>query len=372
MKEALTFDDVCLVPQYNNVASRVAKSGKHKIDLSAYLFSYGRHRIDVPILAANMDTVTGPELARELIKWGTTPIFHRFTDFETKLSWVKEFDSKMILSVGTSKDDIAELQELLRGAESSIGGICIDIAHGHSEAMLTTIKSVKKVLPDLPIIAGNVCTAIATQDLITAGADCIKVGIGPGAACTTRMQTGFGVPQFTAIRECSRVAKKFKTPIIADGGIRGPNDIAKALAAGASCVMMGKMFALTKESAAEKAQEPLVETSKEFIPAGSDGNEIDSVKTTLTAGPLMAKYRGQASKDFQDEFKGGLKPGTVAEGEAFWAPVTGTVEDLLNELTGALRSAFTYAGAKHLGEFQDKVEFRKVCSAYLTESNIRK
>lgn len=360
MKDALTFDDVCLVPQYNNVASRVAKSGRHKIDLSAYLFSHGRHKIDIPILAANMDTVIGPELARKLLEWGSTPIFHRFTDHLTKRSWLEEFGSKMILSVGTSDQDLNEIYELVIDHKVEIGGICIDIAHGHSEAMIKTLKEVKEIIPGVPVIAGNVCTAIATQDLINHGADCIKVGIGPGAACTTRKKTGFGVPQFTAIQECAEVARKLKTPIIADGGVRGPDDIAKALAAGASCVMMGKMFALTQESAAEK------------LMIDSEGNRVPAEKEYSGDYEIQAKYRGQASKDFQDDFKGGLKPGTVAEGESFWAPVTGSVDDLLNELVGSLRSAFTYAGAKHLGEFQDKVEFRRVYPTYLNESNIRK
>jgi len=163
------------------------------------------------------------------------------------------------------------------------------------------------------------------------------------------MVTGFGVPQFSAILDCANEAKKYGVPIIADGGIRGSADIAKALAAGATCVMMGKIFALTKESGAEKKR---VDFSKHVY-------------------EIHAKYRGQASKDFQEDFKGGLKEGTVAEGEAFWAEITGSAQSVIDELTGGLRSAFTYAGARHIDEFQRKVQWVEVSNSYQSESNIR-
>ena len=178
-------------------------------------------------------------------------------------------------------------------------GVCVDIAHGHSDQMMRFVEQLKRSHPDKQVIAGNVCTAMAYHDLVNAGADAVKVGIGPGAACTTRMVTGFGVPQFTAVRDCAAVADKLRVPLIADGGIRGSRDIVLALAAGASSVMVGKLFAVTEESAAEKR------------PIADNG------------GALEAKYRGQASKDFQIDFYGGLKRNTVPEGTDFWAPVSG-------------------------------------------------
>jgi IMP dehydrogenase len=221
--------------------------------------------------------------------------------------------------------------------------------------MVDLVKRIKDTYPALEIIAGNICTARAYHDLANAGADAIKVGIGPGAACTTRTVTGFGVPQFTAIRDCAEEATHLRVPIIADGGIRNSSDVVKALAAGASTVMMGKIFALTNESAAEK-----VNDAREGLYQGKG------------IGPLMAKYRGQASEDFQNEFYGGLKHKTVAEGTDFWAPVTGSARSVIDEFLGGVRSGLTYAGARDIKELQRKAEFVKVTKAYETESNPRR
>jgi IMP dehydrogenase/GMP reductase len=337
MKKALTFDDVALVPQFNNVPSRTEPS------LSTWLTT--KTKIKIPILAANMDTVIGKGLANVLIDNGTFPIFHRFAKHEELISLAKEFNESCYMSIGMN-----EQESLLEHySKSGVRGVCIDIAHGHDSRMLDLVRHLKSKYK-FEVIAGNVCTAGGYIDLVNAGADAVKVGIGPGAACTTRMVTGFGVPQFTAIENCAQEAKKYGVPIIADGGIRGSADIAKSLAAGATCVMMGKIFALTLESAAEK---------REVYSGGS------FVK-------FEAKYRGQASKDFQKDFKGGLKKGTVAEGECFWGEVTDSAQEVIDELTGGLRSAFTYAGARHVDEFQRKIQYVEVSNTYQMESNIRK
>jgi IMP dehydrogenase len=173
------------------------------------------------------------------------------------------------------------------------------------------------------------------------------VGVGPGAACTTRMITGFGVPQFSAIYECAKVAEKLRVPLIADGGIRNSRDVILALAAGASSVMLGNMFAMTLESVAPKRPSP----------------ENPSC--------IEAKYRGQASKDFQSEYYGGVKDKTVAEGIDFWAPVTGSARDLIAQLMGGLRSGMTFGGARNIKELQRKAEFVEVSSHYLQESRPR-
>jgi len=241
MREALTFDDVCLVPRYNNIDSRVDPT----MDLSTWLTK--NLKVGMPLVPANMDTVIGSELAQVIVKNGGIPIFHRFTDFETQKKWIAEFDGKIILSCGVGKfDEISNIIDL------GPVGLCIDVAHGHSERMVDLLKRIKDSYPTLEVIAGNICTARAYHDLANAGADAIKVGIGPGAACTTRIVTGFGVPQFTAIKDCAEEAAHLRVPIIADGGIRNSSDVVKALAVGASTVMMGKVFALTEESAAEK------------------------------------------------------------------------------------------------------------------------
>lgn len=327
IREALTYDDVALVPQFNNIPSRTEPS------LETWLTR--NIKVGMPLVAANMDTVIGDDLADVLIEYGSVPIFHRFTTMEQQKRWVKKYGQKCFVSCGLLKLD--ETKELL---DLGAAGVCIDVAHGHSDKMLRLIRDLKKAFPDTQVIAGNACTAMAYHDLVNAGADAVKVGVGPGAACTTRMVTGFGVPQFTAVMECAQVAEKLRVPLIADGGIRSSRDVVLALAAGASTVMLGKRFALTKESAATK----------------KDGK---------------AKFRGQASADFQNEFYGGLKKNTVAEGIDFWAPVSGSAGELIEELLGGLRSGMTYGGARNLKELQRKAEFVRVSATYIAESKPR-
>jgi len=331
MRQALTYDDIALVPQFNNIPSRTEPSLESWLTRSL--------KIDIPILAANMDTVIGSELADFLIEQGSIPIFHRFTSFEEQIAWVRRYQDKTFVSCGIHRLD--ETRKLL---DLGAAGVCIDVAHGHSDRMFAHIEELKKGHPDKQVIAGNVCTAMAYHDLVNAGADAVKVGVGPGAACSTRIVTGFGVPQFTAVYDCAKIAEKLRVPLIADGGIRNSRDVVLALAAGASTVMIGKLFAMTKESAAQKR------------PSGVG---------------LEAKFRGQASEDFQNEFYGGLKAKTVAEGVDFWGPVTGSAEDLLNRLLGGIRSGMTYGGARSIKELQRKAEFVQVTNTYTTESNPR-
>jgi len=334
MRHALTYDDVALVPQFNNIPSRTEPS------LESWLTR--KLKVGMPLLAANMDTVISVELAEVLIAEGSFPIFHRFSPFEDQIKWVKKFEGKTFISCGIQKLD--ETRKLL---DLGALGACIDVAHGHSDRMFRHIEELKKTHPDKEIIAGNVCTAMAYHDLVNAGADAVKVGVGPGAACTTRMVTGFGVPQFTAVQDCARIAEKLRVPLIADGGIRTSRDVVLALAAGASTVMIGKLFALTSQSAAPKR------------------------KTDKYPSGLEAKFRGQASADFQNEFYGGLKAKTVAEGIDFWGPVSGTAEELIAVLLGGIRSGMTYGGARNLKELQRKAEFVQVSASYVQESKPR-
>ena len=331
MRHAMTYDDVALVPQFNNIPSRTVPS------LESWLTR--NMKISIPLIAANMDTVIGEELADLLIEQGSFPIFHRFTPMEEQIKWVKKYQEKTFISCGIGKLD--ETRKLL---DLGAIGVCIDVAHGHSDRMFHHIQELKRTHPNHQVIAGNVCTAMAYHDLVNAGADAVKVGVGPGAACTTRMVTGFGVPQFTAVQDCARIAQKLRVPLIADGGIRTSRDVVLALAAGASTVMIGKLMALTKESAALKRE-------------GERG--------------LEAKFRGQASADFQNEFYGGLKAKTVAEGIDFWGPVSGGAEELLNNLLGGIRSGMTYGGAGDIKELQRKAEFVQVTAAYIHESKPR-
>lgn len=335
MRKAFTFDDVALVPQFNNIPSRTEPV------LESWLTK--SQKIGIPLLCSNMDSTISEELAQVLLEAGSIPIFHRFTDMEGQKNWVKKFGHKTFISCGIMQLDATK--ELL---DLGAAGVCIDVAHGHSDRMFAFIEKIKKSHPDKQVIAGNVCTGMAYHDLVNAGADAVKVGVGPGAACTTRIVTGFGVPQFSAIYECADIAEKLRVPLIADGGIRTSRDVVLALAAGASTVMIGKLFALTQESAAQKKESA-------DSPSG-----------------FIAKYRGQASKDFQEDFYGGLKDKTVAEGIAFWAPVSGTANELINELLGGIRSGLTYGGARSIKELQRKAEFVEVTQSYIQESNPRR
>jgi IMP dehydrogenase len=332
--KAYTFDDVALVPQFNNVPSRTEPS------LESWLTR--NRKIQIPLLCSNMDTTISEELAEILIAQGTVPIFHRFTPFEEQSRWVKKFGENTFISCGIQK--IEDTRALL---DLGAAGVCIDVAHGHSDRMFHFIHELKRTHPDKEIIAGNVCTAMAYHDLVNAGADAVKVGVGPGAACTTRIVTGFGVPQFSAIYDCAQIAEKLRVPLIADGGIRTSRDVVLALAAGASTVMIGKLFALTKESAAPKR------------------------KSEKTPSGMEAKFRGQASEDFQNDFYGGLKDKTVAEGIDFWAPVSGSAHQLIGQLLGGLRSGLTYGGARNIKELQRKAEFVEVTPNYMHESKPR-
>jgi len=336
MRQAFTYDDIALVPQFNNILSRTEPL------LESWLTK--KLKINMPLLAANMDTVIGDDLAEIMIQNGSIPIFHRFTAFEEQMKWVKKFAGKTFISCGIQDKKLDETRKLL---DEGALGVCIDVAHGHSARMFEYIRELKRTHPDSEIIAGNVCTAMAYHDLVNAGADAVKVGVGPGAACTTRMVTGFGVPQFTAVQDCAQVAERLRVPLIADGGIRTSRDVVLALAAGASSVMVGKLFSLTKESAAHKRP------------------------SDKTKSGLEAKFRGQASADFQQEFYGGLKEKTVAEGIDFWAPVSGTAGELIDNLLGGLRSGMTYGGARNIKELQRKAEFVQVSPGYIHESKPR-
>jgi len=332
MRKAFTFDDVALVPQFNNVPSRTEPL------LETWLTK--SQKIGIPILCSNMDSAISEQMASILLEAGSIPIFHRFTDMETQKKWVKKFGNKTFISCG-----IMQLESTKELLDLGAAGVCIDVAHGHSDRMFSFIEKIKKAHPDKEVIAGNVCTKMAYHDLVNAGADAVKVGVGPGAACTTRIVTGFGVPQFSAICECAEIAEKLRVPLIADGGIRTSRDVVLALAAGASTVMIGKLFALTEESAAPKKDTP-------------EGR--------------IAKYRGQASEDFQNDFYGGLKDKTVAEGIAFWAPVSGSAKQLLDLLLGGIRSGLTYGGARNIKELQRKAEFVEVTQSYISESYPRR
>jgi len=229
--------------------------------------------------------------------------------------------------------------------------VVIDTAHGHSQRVLDAVSRVKKLSNRVQVIAGNVATADGAKALIDAGADSIKVGIGPGSICTTRVIAGVGVPQLTAITDAVEAARQTGTPVIADGGIKYSGDLAKALAAGADCAMVGSLLAGTDETPGEV-----------FLYQGR------SYKTYRGMGSVGAMARGSADRYFQQEIKDTLK--LVPEGVEGQVPYKGPVANVVHQLAGGLRAAMGYVGAKDLTEFHQKAEFLRISGAGLRESHV--
>ncbi len=235
--------------------------------------------------------------------------------------------------------------------EAGVDLVVVDTAHGHSRRVLEAVSRIKHMSNAVQVVAGNIATADGAKALIDAGADAIKVGIGPGSICTTRIVAGVGVPQLTAIMDAVDVAGKTNTPVIADGGIKYSGDLAKALAAGADCAMVGSLLAGTDETPGEV-----------FLYQGR------SYKTYRGMGSVTAMARGSADRYFQQEIKDTLK--LVPEGIEGQVPYKGPVANVLHQLVGGLRAAMGYVGAKNLAELHDKAEFVRISGAGLRESHV--
>lgn len=305
--KAYTFDDVLIVPNKSDVRSRRIPDLKTRLTRETI--------IEKPFVSANMDTVTEHEMAIGMNQLGAIGILHRFMSISEQIEQVAKIKASGAKDIAASigvNDDFRDRAKAL--VDSGVNILTIDIAHGHSVAMIETLVWLRAEFPSIQLIAGNVATPKSTEDLIEAGAHAIKVGIGPGSMCTTRIITGCGVPQLTAISLCAQVARPKGVPVIADGGIRSSGDIVKALAAGADAVMLGSLLSGTIES----------------------------------PGPIhngMKQYRGMASKSAQASWRGGVPEGMAPEGESTLVPVKGHVSDVINELSGGLRSGMSYINA---------------------------
>ncbi|HPX65245.1 MAG TPA: IMP dehydrogenase, partial [Anaerolineaceae bacterium] len=239
ISDGLTFDDVLILPGYSEVLPR---------DVDIHVQLTRDIRLEIPLISAGMDTVTEADMARAIAQEGGLGIIHKNMSIAAQAGQVARVKSDNLLvgaAVGVTHDVLDRVSALV---QAGVDIITVDTAHGHSKGVLDTVRKIKEAFPSLPLIAGNVATAEGTLALIDAGADVIKVGIGPGSICTTRVVTGIGVPQITAVMECARVARERGIAIIADGGIRLSGDITKALAVGANAVMLGSPFAGTDES----------------------------------------------------------------------------------------------------------------------------
>jgi len=466
IREGLTFDDVLLVPKYSNITSRSQTSLATKMSRNISL--------NIPLVSANMDTVTESAMAVVMAREGGIGIIHRFLTIKEEVNevlktkrsgsvmiekpyvigpdqtvseaieymqekgvsgllvangelrlagiltsrdvqfadsshLVKDVMTKDVITAKpgislddakdilqkhrieklplvdekqvikgliTSKDiierenfpsaskdkkgrplvgaavgvkgDFMERAEALMEAEADI--IVVDIAHGHSENALSTVRHLKKAFPNCELLAGNVATAKGTEDLIKAGVDAVKVGVGSGSICITRVVTGSGVPQLTAVMDCAKIGKEYNIPIISDGGTRTSGDVTKALAAGASSVMIGSLFGGTDESPGST----IMKNGKRF--------KIYRGMASLTAS-LGRKSKESGFVSLDDDLND-----YVAEGVEAMVPYKGSVTDIIKQLTGGIRSGLSYCGAHNIQQMQENAEFIKMSSAGFVES----
>lgn len=357
IKEGYTFDDLLLVPAYSKVVPAL-------VSLETNLTS--KIKLNIPVVSAAMDTVTEEKMATNLALLGGMGFIHKNMSVEQQATMVKnvksvdvnlsEFasaavDSHNRLRVGAAvgvTDNILERVEAL--VEANVDIIAVDSAHGHSVGVLDSIAKIRKEFPDLDIVGGNVVTAQAAIDLIYAGATCIKVGVGPGSICTTRVVAGVGVPQVTAINDVYDVAKIYGIGVIGDGGIKLSGDIPKALAAGADVVMLGGLLAGTTESPGE-----IVEIN---------GNKY---KSYVGMGSLSAMERGSSDRYFQGGKKDLKK--LVPEGIEATVKYTGDISQVIHQLMGGLRSGMGYTGCKSVKHLKERAQFIKITSSGMQESH---
>ncbi|MEO5668017.1 MAG: guanosine monophosphate reductase [Bdellovibrionota bacterium] len=327
--QAFTFDDVLMVPTYNHTESRrlVDTSSQDKT---------GKLKLELPLFSANMDTVTETAMANFIGSKGGSGVLHRFCSVEENVAMFKACNHTTFVSVGCSDKDL-ERVEALRAAGAQY--FCVDVAHAHARYVGRMLKKIRDMVSDNAcIMAGNVATYAGADYLASCSADIIKVGIGGGSVCTTRIKTGFGVPTLYSVMDCSRVDRS----IVADGGLRSPGDIVKALAFGADFVMLGSIFAGAAITPGEV--------------------EIDE------KGQKFKTYRGMASREAQEDFLGPMGDWKTAEGVATRVPYHERHEAIVADIIGGLRSGLTYGGALTIPELQRKLNYVLVSPAGRIES----
>ncbi|RJQ38465.1 guanosine monophosphate reductase [Candidatus Microgenomates bacterium] len=371
----LTFDDILLLPGF---------SGFNRSEIALTTSLTKKIKLSLPLVSSPMDTVTENGLAIALAKLGGIGIIHRNLSAENQASEVAKVkahsaSSGQALLVGAAIGASKGVEERIEALEKAgVDAVVIDSAHGFSKGVMDTLKFIKNKYPKLEVIAGSVATYDGAKALIEAGADGLRVGMGPGAICTTRIISGMGVPQITAIVETVRAASNAVkagnekgVPVIADGGIKYSGDIVKALAAGASAVMMGSFFASTKEAPGKT-----IELTKEQVPHRFRSIFKENIKTYL-----FKEYRGMGSVGAmktgakiksEDEFHGKdyySERVLVAEGVEGLVPVKGSVEDVVGQAIGGIRSGFYYVGAKTIKELWEQAKFTRITQASLAESH---
>lgn len=362
LPQGLTFDDVLLTPGYTDFSRR-------DIVLSTNLSK--RIKLKIPLVSSPMDTVTESSLAIKLAQLGGIGIIHRNLSVKDQVSEIEKVKKKKLLvggAVGTNKR-FEERVEAIAVAGADV--VVVDSAHGFTKNIIETVAYIKNKYVDLDVIAGNIATGEAAEALIKAGADGLRVGMGPGAICTTRIISGMGVPQISALFDVVKVTKKYNIPVIADGGIKYSGDMIKALAAGASTVMMGSFFASTLESPGK-----IIELSEEEVPSRfrsilKSGQKKYLFKEYRGMGSIGAMKKGAKVK-VEDEYHGKdyyKDKILVAEGVEGLVLIKGSIIELVEQSLGGVKSGMYYVGAKNIVELWKKAKFIQITQASLTESH---
>lgn len=328
LRTGLSYGDVLLVPQRSPVDSR------SNVDLSTTLTP--SIELDTPLVSAAMDTVTEAELAIALGEAGGIGTIHRFLTVEEQadaVATVAEAGVSVTAAVGIDENYVARTDALVT---AGVDAVVVDVAHGHLERTLDAVAEIRAAFPDLDLVAGNVATPAGVEDLAAAGADCVKVGIGPGSHCTTRKVAGAGVPQLTAVDDCADVADDLGVTICADGGIRTSGDAVKALMAGADTVMLGSLFAGTEESPGETI-------------------EVDGVR--------YKRSRGMATTAAAEERSDKEENVTADEGVEGLTPYKGPVADVAQEFCAGIKSGLSYCGGHTIPEARANAEFMRVAGS---------
>ena len=343
IKEAFTFDDVTLAPNYSEIMPSDVIT---ETILSKYL------TLKIPLLSSAMDTITESKMSIAIAKAGGIGVIHRNLNIKKQISEIKKVKSKNLLvgaAVGAGPAEIERAEAILK---EKIDLIVVDTAHGHTKKVAEIIKKIKKIKPKkTALCAGNIATAEAAKFLEQLGVDIIKVGIGPGSICTTRLVAGIGVPQLSAIIEAKKGIKNKNVKIISDGGIKFSGDLVKALAAGADAIMIGSLFAGTVE-APGKLIKKRGQLYKSFRGMGSVG----------------AMNKGSADRYSQNYQKNKSK--YVPEGVEGLVKFKGKVENVIYKLTGGLKSSMGYLGAKKIAKLRYKPKFVKITKAGFYESMV--
>jgi len=343
IKEALTFDDVSMVPKYSEVLpSEVDTSIKLSNNLT----------LRIPLLSSAMDTVTESQMAIAIAKAGGIGVIHRNLDIKKQIQEIRKVKKQKLLvgaAVGAGPLELKRAEAILK---EKVDLIVVDTAHGHSKKVAEIIKVIKKKKTNkTALCAGNIATAEAAKFLIKLGVDIVKVGIGPGSICTTRLVAGIGVPQLSAILEVKKGVKNHKVKIISDGGIKYSGDLAKALSAGADAIMIGSLFAGSRETPGK-----LIKKNGKLF------------KSFRGMGSVGAMNKGSADRYFQTKQKDSSK--YVPEGVEGFVKYKGDVKSIIYKLIGGLKSSMGYLGAKKVPNLKNKPNFVKITKAGFYESMV--